>query len=272
MAKLRLEIEGDPHRVELESFVRASANFLKMLTEIDQVMTGRYRGTLRWYIADLSSGLNGLSVDVLSRLKPPPKSKPNLSTVDFSSRVAGSLVTGFEHVEKLGISPPYLSTYGLSNLNNMLGILGRNGARAYRTTDLEQGRTVELSQNAVETVRSLLPTKRKTIGSVEGQLEAISIHGNKKFVVYDSLTKKAISCEFDSEEMLSKVKDDLGKRVLVSGLVHWNVQSEPKRVEVENIRVLGDGLLPTTKDLSGAYPDITEGMTTEEYIRSIRGD
>jgi hypothetical protein len=59
---------------------------------------------------------------------------------------------------------------------------------------------------------------------------------------------------------------------MVIGTVHWNAKSEARRVDVNDIRVLGSRALPRTLDLSGAYPEITEGMTTEEYIRSIRGD
>lgn len=270
MAKLRFEIDGKPSDVAFQSFVSATANFLGLLREIDQVMSGRYLGTLRWYVSGLHSN-GGLSIEVLSKLKPPPRRKKLLQIdPDIGGRVAGSLVTGFDNVENLGVSPPYLSLYGLQRLNDMLHVLEQNGARGYRTTDLQQDRTVTLTQHAIENVRALLPTKRKTIGSVEGKLEAISIHKSKKFVVYDALTKKAITCEF-ADKMLDTVKDALGHRVLVSGMVHWNAKSEPKRVDADNIRLLGQHL-PSTSDLSGAYPDITEGMTVEEYIRSIRGD
>jgi len=269
MAKLRFEIDGKPSDVAFQSFVSASANFLGLLREIDQVMSGRYMGTLKWYVSGLHSN-GGLAIEVLSRLKPPQRRRKLQVDPDIGGRVAGSLVTGFENVENLGISPPYLSLYGLQRLSDMLHVLEHNGARGYRTTDLQQDKTVALTHHAIENVRALLPIKRKTIGSVEGKLEAISIHKSKKFVVYDALTKKAITCEF-ADEMLDGVKDALGHRVLVSGTVHWNAKSEAKRVDAENIRLLGEKL-PSTLDLSGAYPDITEGMTIEQYIRSIRGD
>lgn len=270
MAKLRFEIDGAPSDVAFQSFVTATAEFLGVLREIDQVISGRYLGSLRWYVADLHSN-GGLSIDVLSRVKPPPRSLRKLAPTDFSGRVASSVVTGFEHIEELGLTPPNLSLYGLQRLNNMLGVLEKNGARGYRTTDLGDGRTAELSQHAIENVRLLLPTKRTTIGSVEGLLEAISIHRKKRFIVYEALTKKAISCEF-SQEMLPRVKDALGQRVLVSGMVNWNAKSEAKSVVADDLRVLGQHVIPTTSELSGAYPNITDGMTTEEYIRSIRGD
>jgi hypothetical protein len=38
------------------------------------------------------------------------------------------------------------------------------------------------------------------------------------------------------------------------------------------IQTPGVGALPTTRELSGAYPSIADGMSTDDYIRSIRGD
>lgn len=269
MAKLRFEIEGKPSGVALQSFVTASSNFLGLLREIDQVVSGRYLGSLRWYISALHSN-GGLSVEVYSRLKPAqPKKQVD---PDLSKHVAVSLVTGFENVQERGISPPYLSHVGLGRLGNMLDVMARNGVKGYRTTDLETGQSVELSEKASDNMRSLLPIQRKTIGSVEGKLEAISIHNKKRFVVYDALTKKAINCDFNDKAMLDEVKDVLGARVLVSGIVHWNAKSEAKRVDVDKIRTLGASQLPRTLALSGKYPEISDGLSTEEYIRSIRGD
>lgn len=272
MAKLRFEIDGDPSRVAFESFLLATWDFLGLLREIDQVISGRYLGSLRWYVSGLHSN-GALTVEVLSRVKPAPKrARPRTALPpDFSGRVADSLVTGFENVQTFGTSPPYLSLYGLQRLDSMLGVLQRNGARGYRTTDIEQGRVVELQADAIDNVRALIPTKRTTIGSVEGKLEAISIHNKKRFIVYDALTKKAINCNF-TDDLLTSVKDSLGQRVLVSGMLHWNAKSEAKSVDAENVRVLGAERLPTTEELSGEYPEITDGMTTEAYIRSIRGE
>lgn len=270
MAKLRFEIEGQPSRVAFESFLNATWDFLGLLREIDQVMSGRYLGSLRWYVSGLHSN-GALSVEVLSRVKPASRRRRIQLLPDFSGRVADSLVTGFENVQTLGVSPPYLSLYGLKRLDSMLGVLQRNGASGYRTTDIQQNRVVELSPDAINNVRALIPTKRTTIGSVEGQLEAISIHNKKRFVIYDALTKKAINCDF-KDDLLPSVKDSLGRRVLVSGTLHWNAKSEAKRVDAEDVRILGAQRLPTTNELSGEYPDITEGMSTEDYIRSIRGD
>lgn len=272
MAKLRFEIiKREPTGLAFQSLVDASVGFLGLLREIDQVMTGRYKGALKWYVGDLQSDPGSVYIDVLSRVRPPQKSKRNASTPDVSPKVADSLLVGFNNIQNLGVSPPYLSHYGLLKLDRMLHVLEQNGARAYRTTILDGGQSVELSRKAADTIGALIPTKRTTVGSVEGRLEAISIHQKRRFVVYDARTKKAIACDFN-RELLDEVKNALGHRVLVAGRVNWNIKSEPNTVDVEFIRRLAATRLPTTLEMAGSHPDITEGLSTEEYLRSIRGD
>lgn len=267
MAKLRFEIDGEPSYVAFSTFLTATQKLKQLLREIDQVISGRYGGSLQWYVAALTSKKN-LGIEVLSRLKRTREATP---PIDFGSDVAASLVTGLDNVQNRNASPPYLSEYGLRHMEEMLNVLARNGAKGYRATDIEHDKTVVVSQSAAQTIRELLPIRRSAIGSVEGKLEAISIHRGPTFIVYQGLTNKAIRCAFDgSDVMMETVKSILGKRVVASGIVHSNIKAEPMRVDVEDIRVLGDGPLPRTQDLTGSHPDIADGLSTDDYIRSIR--
>ena len=265
MAKLRFEIEGSPSSVAFSTYIAATTGLMKLLRELDTILSSTYHGSLKWYVSHLESAGN-LTLDVVSRVRP-LKHAP----ADVGTRVTSSLVQGFDNIQHKGISPPFLSYYGLKNLGDMLDVLNRNGASGYTATAVDEGNSTTVSPNAADTIRQLLPIKRSAIGSVEGMLEAISIRGGGKFIVYDSLTDKAIACRFDNAD-LERVKSLLGRRVLVSGIVHANIKSEPIRVDVETVRTLGDGLLPKTAELAGGYPSITEGMTLDDYLRSIRGD
>ncbi len=62
MAKLRFEIQSEPSGLAFQSFLQASDDFLGLLREIDQVMTGRYLGSLRWYIDDLRRSADGMTL------------------------------------------------------------------------------------------------------------------------------------------------------------------------------------------------------------------
>jgi hypothetical protein len=152
----------------------------------------------------------------------------------------------------------------------MFDLLGQHGVRGYRATDLTEDREVEVSRNAADTIRALLPVRRSFQGSIEGNLETISVHRERKFMVYHAVSRKAVTCQFASDVMLREAFDALGTKVMVSGMVHSNIKGEPHRVTVEALRTLGGDALPTTRELAGSDPDFTGELTTDEYLRTIR--
>jgi hypothetical protein len=268
MAKLRFEIEGEPGRVALASYLIATSHMQSWLRELDAAITGTYRGTLNWYVASLRSD-QGLSIELASGMKPAPKRRKAAIPPDQSQQVAASFVTGLENLEQKGISPPYLSEDGLRRASAMFNALNRNGARGYKATAIDSGKDVEASHKAGDAIRQLLPVSRRYIGSVEGRLETISIHGKQRFIVYHARTNKAVTCRFDDLDM-HRLTGMFGERVAASGIIQSNIKGEPVRVQVDDLRVLGQGKLPTTDELAGSHPDFTDDMTTEEFTRYIR--
>jgi len=74
---------------------------------------------------------------------------------------------------------------------------------------------------------------------------------------------------------LEKIKASLGRRVRVRGLISRNLRSEPRQVmlyRAEDLEIFGEDLkvLPF-RSLGGSDPDFTGDLSTEEFIRRIRG-
>lgn len=271
MAKLRFEIEGDPDNVQFHTYWHALADAMSVLRELDSAISGKYHGALKWYVSHLSS--NGtLAIDLLAKLRPVKLKKNQPAPVDISADVTRTFVVGFENLEQ-GTSPPYISEFGLERIKDMLEHLGLNGARGYRATNLDEGRSIAVSNKTKDTVRQLLPADRFALGSVEGTLETISIHNQQKFVVYHALSKRAVTCfwkDANDPDMLKLAFNALGKRVLASGRVEFNAKGDAGRVRAEEIRILGEDQLPTTADLAGSAPGIAGDLTSADYIRSLR--
>lgn len=268
MSKLRFEIKGDPEKISLSTYSVATTRLVQLLRELDVAISRHGNGSLQWYVSDLSKN-GSLAIEIRSEVRTMPRSKPPLA--DFSNQVAQSFVTGFENIESKGISPPYLSEFGLEKLNNMMALLNKNGAKGFIATAVDQHRSISVSEKAATTLRELLPAKKEIEGSVEGRLETISVHGHKRFVIYHSLTGKAVTCKIESDSDLKKAVDALGSKAWVAGTVSINVKSEPLSVKVKVFRILGEGKrLPLAAELTGSDPDFTGDMTTDEYIRSIR--
>jgi hypothetical protein len=272
MARVRFEIKADSTGVSFTTYNTANQKFLQLLRELDSAISGKSGGMVKWYIADLEK--NGtLSLEIESRMKKPPKRKRKRREIyDTAPTVAHSLVTGFENIEKRGISPPYLSEFGLQKLGDMMQLLHENGARGFIATAVDEHRSVEVTEKAANTLQELLPPRREEEGSVEGTLETVSVHGDKKFIVYDSLTKKGVTCIISRDDLLERAKGVLGSKVAVSGIVHFNIKDEPVRITaVSDLRVFGHGKrLPRASELTGSDPDFTGDLSTDEYIESIR--
>lgn len=272
MARVRFEIEANSSGVSVTTYNTANRKFVQLLRELDSAISGKSGGMVNWYIADL--GKNGtLSLEIESRIKKPPKrERKKKENYDTAPAVAQSLVTGFENIEQRGISPPYLSEFGLEKLGDMMNLLHANGARGFIATSVDDGRSVEVTEKAANTLQELLPPRREEDGSVEGTLETVSVHGDKKFIVYDSLTKKGVTCIISRDDLLEKAMGALGSKVAVSGIVHFNIKDEPIRISaVSSLRVFGHGKrLPKASELTGSDPDFTGDLSTDEYIESIR--
>jgi hypothetical protein len=159
----------------------------------------------------------------------------------------------------------------MRKVKGMVSLIHKNGAKGFVASAPDVQKSVEVSEKSSKTIDELLPVKTEAVGSVEGRLEAISIHGSRKFVIYHSITKKAVNCHFDQQRIMDKVLQTLGGRILVFGDVFSNAKGEPVKVAVSDFELVeGTGRLPTVAELTGSDPDFTGGLSTEEYIRSIR--
>jgi hypothetical protein len=259
VASVRLEIAGKAGSISLLAFIGAMQNELKILSDLDSALSGEPKGTLDWVVTDLALG--SLVVEAESRSR--------LEDRNIGPEVAEAFVSGLYQLENEGTTPPYLSDVGMQSAKRLLKMIGNDGTSGLVVST--PFRKVELSAKASANIDQLLPARYQSVGSIEGKMEMISIHGAPRFIVYLARTHKAVKCTFDRDRWLDKVKDALGHRVYVSGIVHSNSRGEPLRVEIDDIRRLRkQEELPTITEIGGIDPEFTGDMSTDEYLRSIR--
>ena len=261
MAQLRFELQGEVSAIGLKAFSVAVTNWLRVLADIDSAISGEPSGSLTWVVSDLKIGSCSIAAEARSKIE----------DRDVGPEVSRAFVQGFRILEFEGTTPPYLSESGMRNSKTILRLIGSEGVSGLRVG--YQSDSFELSARASANIDQLLPTKRHAIGSVEGKLEMISLHGKSpRFIVYHHRTRKAVTCKF-SADRLEEVKDALGKRVIISGRVHYNAKGEPLRVELDRMRkMLSSSELPSVSQMRGYAPNLTGEMSTSEYIRSVRGE
>jgi len=261
--RLELTIEGERGRIPLETFATVIHNSFDILSDLDSAISCEPRGTLEWFVTEVSFGSLVVSIE----------SKSKLPKIDYSPKVVESFVSGLRHIQKEHTTPPYFSDYGLRKAQSLARSLRKDGGRAVVVRDVEQEATATIEPKIAIDLGQLINIRYQESGSVEGKLEMISIHGVPRFTVYHAITRHSIRCKFDTRLFMDVVRNALGERVIVSGIVYFNYKHEPIRVELENLAILPrEDELPSPSEIRGIAPDFTGELTTEEYIRSLRSD
>lgn len=270
MAVLRIDIAGNPKAIPYRSFLDVASNSLAVLADLDHAFSRRYDGALEWFVNDLAK--NGvLRLEIYSRVRTLKRKE----LPDVGKEVAESFVRGFEMLENQGRSPEFLTASGMNRAQKMTNILGHDGATKLVASIPQTSSETDITVVSATNLRKLLPEASKSLGSIEGKLEGISVHGRLDVVIYESIHGKAVTCHIANADLLGKIKETLGSRVKVTGLVSRNAKAEPRKVTVErpeDFKVFGSELkiLPFRR-LAGSDPDFTGDFSSEEYIREIRG-
>ena len=261
MARVRLKIDGNVGSISIHTFLSATENELRILQDLDSAISRAPGGTLDWLVTDLSLGSLVIELDSRSRLE----------DKNIGLDVANVFAKGLHQIEEEGTTPPYYSEYTLQKAKALLRLIGRDGAVGLHVSS--PGFSADLTARASANIGELIPVRHESLGSVEGTIEMISIHGSPRFVIYHSRTRKAVSCRFDSARWLSQIKDALGRRVYVTGVLHTNVRGEPLRVHMEDMVFLRqEEELPTPSEIRGIDPHLTGDVSTSDYLRSVRGE
>lgn len=258
--RLQLTIEGERGAISFETFATVVRNSFDILSDLDSAVSSLPRGSLEWFVTDVSYGSLSIAIE--------PKSK--LQDMDYSRKVTETFVDGLMQIQKEHTTPPYFSDYGLRKAQSVAKALKKNGAEAVRVFDVERETTAIIRPEAALDLARLINVRYQEIGSVEGKLEMISIHGAPRFTVYHSITQRSVKCKF-STQLLDTVKDGLGRRVIVKGMVHFNYIHEPVKVDMESLTLFPmENELPVPRDIKGIAPDFTGGKESGEYVRSLR--
>lgn len=258
--RILLSLHGD--FIPFHIFTSAISDLSDILYEVDLSLSGRE--TIQWGIRSLRS--KDKAIEAIPRVL-------HKDCADKSSIIVPTVLRGMRLIRQKAMRPDHFSDDALVSAKDLSMVMNGFVRKIAITGSVNGhlGRPVFLNSQVALHVEKVIGPRYTTLGSVEGTLEMISVRRYSQFGIRHSLTDRSIKCRFD-DEMLEKVKAALGKRVIAEGIVHYNAQHEPVRVDVEWIRTFDqESELPSIEDIGGSDPDFTEGMTTEDYLRSIRG-
>jgi hypothetical protein len=240
----RIELHLDGPHVSVSAFLEAAEALLTVVREVTESALGPSAKAVDWYISDLRAS----SAHLVARSEMRGKARLDDRAYKEALRhVRG----GLTDLRTQAAIPPHFSDAALEAAGKLAAHSHNGVGRIEVGIDNER---VEVTQHVQANVTEVTKGKFRSMGSIEGTIEALSIHGQKRFVLYDRQWGRAVKCSFDFDE--HEIFDRLwNKRVLVRGIIWSRADGRPISIQVskpEDIYTFPpDDELPTASQVRG---------------------
>jgi len=258
---------GNQDRISLSEFIDALRNFLAALKDLDATISRDPRGSLIWNVVALEKNSPPL-VGVAPHQKPVFQKQ---GVQDFSSEVESQLIENARIFQTGTERTQFLSDSALKHLENLAKKTSRIGPMAVFQSDNGPSapkNEAPITSETLTNVKKLTSPRYSAFGSIKGNLDAISIHRDFEFRVWDERTRKPVTCKF-GETDLEQVKSLLGSPVTVLGVLTSNSAGAPISIEAEEFSPATQTKLPTIAEMSGLVHDFTGGKSLKEYMEEL---
>jgi hypothetical protein len=256
---ISVRVGGRGEDIDAQALLAVLEETVALLRDLDSRMNdGRH--TVRWVVATASKNSPfdaGLRGEMLSK------------SAGAAMPIVDELIASFDALENGSGRPRHFTDAMLDRAKR----ISNNVGKKISNVTYRHGNAKLISVTGftgANAIKYQMPDVYTAHGELEGRLDQITSHEDRtEFCIYDTLTKRAVVCEFEPEE-LRAVLDAMNKRVRVNGLVTYRRKGhEPKRVRVEHWRPIS-GDVPTIQAVHEARIDLTRGRPSEEVIRALR--
>ena len=169
--------------------------------------------------------------------------------------------------------PPYFTEKALEDLGKMRRLFGGRGRATSIDVIVNREETATIEHDISEKVTRILNAGYRNLGSLEGTLEVISVHGAPTVTIWERVSRSPVRCFFPREDAwIVRAKHLLGKRVAVTGDIRYFVNGRPR--SISSVTQIEDATPDPTllRAEFGSIPDsrVAE-MGAAEWLKSIRG-
>jgi len=257
MAKgLTFAINPDAQAASVDLFFKALDDIRRLLRDVDYAIH-RERSGRRWIISELHSSSPTITVE------------PLLGDQESIEAIA----VGIRAVTLGTDQPPqYFTEQVLEDLKRMRRLFtGRDRARSiFVSRDNDQ--TATIREDISAKASRILASGFWNLGSLEGTLEAINVHGAPTFTIWDRVSRAPVRCSFPNDiSWKEHVKELLEKRVRVAGRIRYFVNGIPRSIgDLSELQdATPDPNLPKAE--FGSIPDHEAARDPVAFLRSVRG-
>jgi hypothetical protein len=249
-------------RVEAEyispgDFSAAVAEWVGLLYDLERELAPTRERALAWRITELGQGSWVVGAEA----------EATEDSADIGPYVARSLTRGLALIER-GKRPPEYTDEMVERVGRLSSLVG-NGTRAIHCDAPTVQRTFTITRMTGAKVEAVIGEGYTSIGSIEGTIEALSIHGRPTFTVYDAVTGRAVRCEL-SDSMRRTVMSALGSKVSVHGEIRRDATGRPTALrKIDRFRRLGLKASVPVESLAGIFKGLGD---SRQHLAGLRGE
>jgi len=263
---IRLQFEGVPEedgRVRFGAFLSELQSLSAVLKEATRAVGGETgKGRTYYRIAEL--GFSSPYTIVLEPVTPK-------GATDSTAQAVGNLFHTVRALSGGEAIPEDLDPELLESIKGLVSGLGRQFTSPVLSFD---GEEVELGAKLGSVVDVRVVSSAKCLGTLEGCLEEINLHGDlTRFRIYPRTGPSRVSCMFPPG-LREEAKNGLDRFVRVTGVLHYKARAHfPHSVDVDAIEVLPpDNEVEHLLDLRGIAPDVGDSTPSEDIVRKLRNE
>jgi hypothetical protein len=259
--RITLIIEGLPEdggQVRLGPFMSQLQNLSATISKLDREVNDGKQATY-YRISELS--YNSPVRVVLEPQALPKHHYVGHAIIESLVRVTAALENGGD-----------LSGLDADLLEDIRGLARPIGKSVANVTLLFNDHRFDVTSKVASKVDEALAVEDECDGAIEGMLEQINLHhGANIFYIYPEIGPRKVTCHFPSR-LYDDAVSAVGRRVEISGTLHYRAgASFPHQIAVSAIEAFPtETELPNWDDLRGRAPDITGGLSSEEFVRELR--
>ena len=252
-------LHPETESASLDLFLKSVQDVTRLIKEVDYVLT-RERPKRKWIVTELHASAPTVTISPLVDGK-------TLDVVAEGLRLLTS-----EDMEDSREPPPHFTADVLKGVKKM-GRLFRGKDKARDLSFHVNGSQIaKVDARTGRKVDRILQTTFDVLGSLEGTLDAVNLHGRSigHFMIWERMSGQPVSCEFHKSRWTDEVKSLLQRRVLVAGKVRYFANGKPTLIR--DIGHIEDRTVAVSANISdfGAVPDLTSGLPPDAYLARLR--
>jgi hypothetical protein len=265
LASIELGITRDTGGVGVRAYTSVLSHVLLMLEEIDRLATPGQASRPEWAVRGMSETETEFRLSLL------PRTLPRKRDLESLSKPPLALVEGVQRLAVIPEIPRLFSEGVVLRLDHVGQQIGRGGITGLTVTCANGTRTpdVALTDEVKQHARQAVETASIAWSSVVGVLDVISSRRERRQIGLLTDEGRAVVCDVRTVPR-DTVLAAFERRVVAAGVLKRNARGQAVRLDVESLEVLGAEPTVRARDLLGAAPDVTNGLSNDDFMAGLR--